>query len=334
MRRRQIFWLLAAALIVGCGRNPAQRRDGTSSDRNESPAAKSDAEAHRVTPVQGLSWLKHLGLVVSETRLGQMGGVEPALLTPRREPVPGEGTLSGLRSVMRKYLSEFGSHPEQASRTLNEPFLLAGADLYRLNCQSCHGPDGKGAPPEINSLIEPVQGTSTFLINKRMQARGSPIGAELAQQLASQAEATLRERLQNGGKKMPPFRHLLGDEVEALIGYLQKLAGVPSPKYADLLVQESAARVGEHVIKGTCHICHDATGPGGGRMMMMRGIIPSLASIPKDHSLSSVQQQVRYGSSGMMGMMMAGERMPAYPYFTDEEVAAGYFFLAEYPPQP
>lgn len=133
---------------------------------------------------------------------------------------------------------------------------------------------------------------------------------------------------------MPPFRHLRGDEVDALIGYLQRLAGVPSSKSANLLVRESAARVGEHMIKGTCHICHDATGPGGGHMMMMQGTVPSLASLPQDHSLGSVERQVQYGSSGMMRRMMGGETMPTFPYFTEEEIAAAYFYLVEYPPQP
>jgi mono/diheme cytochrome c family protein len=331
MRR---FWVLAAlcgGLILGCNCSSSTRRDGRTSDGSEPSTAKTEARAYTITPVQGLSWLKHLGLPISETHMGQMGGVARAPSTPREEPASKEWATSGLHSVMQRFLSEFGSNPQRASKTLNEPFMLAGADLYRLNCQSCHGPDGGGAPPEINSLLDPVQGTSTFLIKKRMEARGTPIGDDLAQQLARQADAALRDRLQQGGKKMPAFRRLRGDEMEALIGYMQKLAGVPSPKNTNLLVPESAARVGEHVIKGTCHICHDATGPGGGRMMM-RGIIPSLAGLPEGHSLSSVERQVQYGSSGMMGMMMGGQTMPAYPYFTEEEVAAGYFYLVVYPP--
>ncbi len=96
-------------------------------------------------------------------------------------------------------------------------------------------------------------------------------------------------------------------------------------------VKESGAHVGEQVIKGTCHICHDATGPGGTRMMiMMRGIIPSLASLPDDHSLEGVIRQVQYGTRMMM--MMRGNRMPPFPYFTDEEIAAAYLYLQAYPP--
>ena len=131
---------------------------------------------------------------------------------------------------------------------------------------------------------------------------------------------------------MPPFPHLRGDEVEALIGYLRELAGV-SAMSDTLRVVQSVARVGEHLVKGTCHICHDATGPGGGHMAMMRGTIPSLASFPRELSLSSLLRQVEYGSSGMMGMM-GGERMPPLPYLTEDEDAAAYFYLAEYEPRP
>lgn len=187
---------------------------------------------------------------------------------------------------------------------LNRTFVLAGADLYRLNCQSCHGPEGKGAPPEISSVIAPVQATSPVFVKKRMEARGTPIGDEFANQLAAQAEAALRYQLENGSERMPPFGNLRKDEIEALIGYLQKLAGVASAENSNLLVRESAARVGEHVAKRTCQICH------------------ALAGLTATHPLSSVQRQVRQGSPPMTRMMtlIGGDAMPAFPYFTEEEI--------------
>ena len=33
-------------------------------------------------------------------------------------------------------------------------------------------------------------------------------------------------------------------------------------------------------------------------------------------------------------MMMGGTQMPAFPYFTEEEIAAAYFYLEGYPPKP
>ncbi len=129
---------------------------------------------------------------------------------------------------------------------------------------------------------------------------------------------------------MPPFAYLRGDEVEALIGYLETLADVPPGKRAGLLVPETVTSTGEHIARGTCHICHDATGTAPARMMMQANI-PSLASIPRERSLSGVVHQVQFGSSGMM-KMMGNEVMPAYPYFSDEEIAAVYF--AAYSAQP
>jgi mono/diheme cytochrome c family protein len=240
----------------------------------------------------------------------------------------------GMSGIMQRYLSRYRSaRPEEKSGILNEPFSLTGADLYRLNCQSCHGPEGHGAPPEINSLIDPVRATSAEAVLQQMQARGRAIPKSMAESLAASADSAIYQRLEQGGTKMPPFRHLRGDEVTALVSYLKVLAGVLPTREGERPVPQSAARVGEHLVKGTCHICHDAVGPGGGNMAMMQGIIPSLASMPEQMSLSSVVRQVQYGSSAMVSMM-GGQTMPAFPYFTQDEVAAGYFYLQGYPPLP
>ncbi len=68
-------------------------------------------------------------------------------------------------------------------------------------------------------------------------------------------------------------------------------------------------------------------------MAMMRGIIPSLASFPKQNSIQQVVRQVKLGSSRMM-RMMGGDTMPAFPYLSEEEIAAAYLYLVEYPPKP
>jgi len=298
-----------------------------------------EQEAPKVTPVQGPSWLKRLGLSLRQTRMGQMGGTQSAprsqLVEPESSPggEPEPSFLSQLAGIVRQIFSVFRSDRNAYTDLLNKTFVLRGADLYRLNCQSCHGPDGRGAPPEIKSLLDPVRGASPALVQKKMEERGRPIDLEFARELATGAEATLRQRLEQGGETMPAFPHLRGDEVEALLDYLKELAGVPASERRDLRVTQSVARVGEHLVKGTCHICHDATGPGGGHMAMMRGIIPSLASFPKQNSIQQVVRQVKLGSSRMM-LMMRGDTMPAFPYLTEEEIAAAYLYLMEYPPKP
>ncbi len=288
-----------------------------------------------VTPVYGKSRLSQLGLSVEATRMGHMGGAIPPLSTARREPAlavedwPRPGHLG---AIIRKFYSLFGLDDKKASEALNQPLVLIGADLYRLNCQSCHGPDGNGSPPEIKPVLGPVQGASPVLVQRRMEERGRPIDKAFAEELAADAEKALRERLIKGGEKMPAFRHLEGEEVGALFSYLKWLVGAPASETPDLRVVQSVARVGEHLGKGTCHICHDATGPGGGHMMMMRGTIPSLASFPKQKSMGEVAAKVLRGASGMMAMMHRS-RMPVFPYLMEEEVVASYLYLAAYPPR-
>ena len=79
---------------------------------------------------------------------------------------------------------------------------------------------------------------------------------------------------------MPPFRHLAPEEVAALRAYLEELAGVPGAQRKQIWLSEPAGRVGEHLVKGTCHICHEASGPGLAVGVAMRESIPSLARHP------------------------------------------------------
>lgn len=272
------------------------------------PRTAVSADLSDVSAVAGASWVKRLGLAVEDTALGQLGGRGPAPLSNRREP----------------YLT---TEAQQA-------FTLAGADLFRLNCQACHGPDGTGSPPEINSLVGPVQGTSAAWLAQEFRKKDRPVDEAFLKEVAASAEGDLRARLKNGGQKMPPFDHLRTDEVDALVGYLKRLTRVPDAGPTDRLLTESAARVGEHVVKGTCRICHDATGPGAGRMMMGGGTIPSLASLGAEAAVVEVVAKVRNGSSRMMMPMMGQSRMPVFSYLTPAEISAALVYLAAYPPQP
>ncbi len=216
-------------------------------------------------------------------------------------------------------------------------FVLAGADLYRLSCESCHEPGGTGVPPEINSLIGPVQATSAVLVRKQMKERGIDIDAKMVRELTSQAEAAIQTRLAHGGTKMPPFPHLQGAELEALRAYLNLLAGVPGAQMKQIRVREPALRVGEILIKGTCHICHDATGPGSGGVGMVAkpGVIPSLASVPKERTEFEVVRKVREGLPTPQATMPSSRgEMPIFSRLTPEEISAAYEYLANFPPEP
>ena len=330
------FTVLTAALMLVnfamASENQAIGQSAGSANRPNTGAA------YVVTPTNGPSWLKYLGIFeLRFTAMGQMGGYEPAPPSSRQEPrFPIEESASrgpmgmGRGGMMGGGYSNHRFSSYELEKLMNAKFLLAGVDLYRLNCRACHGPNGDGAPPEIRSLIGPVQGTSPSLIKERMKKMGRPIDDELAKELAAQAEQGIRDRLHKGGEKMPPFMHLDREEIDTLLQYLQKHVGAPESKGKEILVTQSVARVGEHLVKGTCQTCHDATGPGRGQMMgMTRGIIPSLASFPYEQSMQSIVWQVAQGSRPMM---MGGQRMPAFPYITNDEAAASYLYLVQYPP--
>src|SRR5271167_2674017 len=194
-----------------------------------------------VTAVVGESWLAHLNRSFNETSMGKTGRLGPPA------PQPGE-----MGSPWQPYLA-----PNVTSHTLT----LHGSDLYRLNCQGCHGESGQGAPPEINSVINPVRATSVALVMERMKTAGMDISHADAAKLAQQSNTALLQRLHNGGPDMPAFPHLNDAEIRSLIAYLKQLAGVPGAGSEQLAVKESSVRVGEHIVKTTCHTCHNAAGP-------------------------------------------------------------------------
>ncbi len=275
-----------------------------------------------VTSVGGPSWLRALAISVDATKLGHMGGGGAA---------PAAARAAAFDEDVRRAVGLAGSNDAAARASLEARVAIDGADIYRFECRSCHGPDGKGQPPEVGNILSLMRATSTALLEQNLRKAGKPVQPYLAKQLAEQAEKSLAERLRDGGKRMPSFRYLSEPERDALIRYLKHLAGMPA---AGGEVAESPARIGELVVQGTCRICHDATGPGGGHMMMMSGRIPALASIPEQLSLEAVVHKVRHGWSGMAGMMHRPvSRMPVFSYLSDEEVAAGYLYLAYYPPK-
>ncbi len=262
-------------------------------------------------PVSGPSWLQRLDVALDDTHLGKMGGDGAPPARAEREPAPDLGDAAG---------------PQPS-------FRLVGEDLYRLDCRACHGPDGRGAPPEINSIIDPVRATSPAVLEERQRAQGRKLPAGMASQLAADAEAAIRDRLAHGGKKMPAFAHLTGDEVSSLLAYLKVLAKVPGAgRPAE--VDDATPTVGEHLVKGTCHICHPATGPGPSHMMMyMQGVIPSLAGLAERESPEDIVRKVRRGYT-MMPMMRRMARMPVLGYLSEQEVLAAVLYLRERPPQP
>ena len=262
-----------------------------------------------VTPVVGPSWLTHLGLSLSRTNLGRGAG---------RYGPPGD----------QKDQTRAESLRVRPSST------LTGADLYRLNCQACHQAEGTGAPPEIRSLLTPVQGASLALVQKRLQeAKAKDAAAARAQ--ARHARADVLARVHEGGQRMPSREHLQDADLQSLFAYLTELAGTPDPERPKQQVV-SWARLGEQVVKGTCHICHDATGPRPTEAALAQGKIPSLESLLKTQRVSDFVHKARSGAPvrmGGAGLLHRG-RMPVFHYLRDEEVASAFVYLSTYRPRP
>ncbi len=159
----------------------------------------SEAKDPAVTPVVGPGWLTRLGVTLSQTSLGRGSG---RYGPPERTtaPAPSLGV------------------PAQAA--------LSGADLYRFNCQACHGLEGRGAPPEIKSAVDPVRGVPLDLLRAQMKAEHQPPGEAEARARPERVRAEILTRVHNGGQRMPSREHLSEGELDLLFAYLGVLAAV------------------------------------------------------------------------------------------------------------
>jgi mono/diheme cytochrome c family protein len=209
---------------------------------------------------------------------------------------------------------------------------LSGADVYRLNCRGCHGEFGAGAPPEINSVINPVRATSVAAIMARLKTAGANVSRADATRLAEQSKSMLLQRLHNGGEDMPAFPQLSAADIKVLTGYLKQLAEVPGAEHGS--VQASPLRVGELIVKSTCHTCHSATGENPTPRELSDGAIPPLSTLTSRVSRAEFVRKVTQGAPVVMGepALLYRGRMPVFYYLSEEEAADVYEYLVEYPP--
>jgi mono/diheme cytochrome c family protein len=275
------------------------------------------AYAQVVTPVEGESWLEHLHRSFNETSMGKSSGVYgPAAPMTSEWPLP----HSALK-VSNKFTGQ--------STT------LYGSDLYRLKCQGCHGAFGTGAPPEINSVIDPVRATSARMFIERMKKVGMDVTLKDAAPLAKQAEDMLLDRLHKGGTDMPsPNPDLTDAEVRSLFAYLRQLAGIPGAEKQQVPVVEPPLRVGEHIVKSTCHICHASVGHNPSPQELLEGQIPPLNRLTSRLGLNEFGTKITVGAPVLEGSIAIPVRghMPVFTYLTPDEAADVYLYLSLYPP--
>jgi mono/diheme cytochrome c family protein len=279
-----------------------------SSLMGQQPSRTSEA-----TPVTGESWLTHLQRPFNATNMGKTGYLGPS---------PSDSDNESAQSS-----------PMLSVHGLDHSVSLGGADIYRLNCRGCHGEQGQGSPPEIHSVINPVRAGSAALVIERMKSSGMDISHAQAVQMAAQARTAISERLHNGGESMPPFSYLKDAEARSLNGYLYQLAGVAGQRAST--IEESPLRVGELIVKSTCHICHDATGANPTPEQILQGAIPPLATLTKRTNQIEFVRKVTRGAPILMGTpaMLQRGRMPVFYYLTPDEAADVYSYLTLYPPR-
>lgn len=268
-----------------------------------------------VTAVEGESWIRHIHTTFNETRMGRTWELGPA------PPVSGNKATSWQLHLSPAY----DSHP----------VTLHGSDLFRLNCRGCHGELGHGAPPEINSIIGPVGATSPATTMERMKKAGREMSRSDANAIAKDSKTLLRQRLHLGGQHMPPPT-LSESEIRCLVPYLEQLSEVRGADANQLTVKESSYRVGEHIVKSTCHVCHNAFGPNPDPSEILEGAIPPLSTLTTRVSLPEFVRKVTSGATIIEGAPPASYRgrMPVYAYLSQDEAAAAYQYLLLYPPQP
>src|SRR4051794_12030527 len=170
-----------------------------SAQRQPWPNADADPS---VTPVAGPSWLTHLGTAGVGSRLG------------RGAAVYGPGGDTKIDAL-------------QQSLGVPRTFTMTGADLYRLNCQACHLAQGTGSPPEIRSVLGPVQGASLEAVRKRLRDEHQASVNKTAPVEAGKARAAIFARIHQGGRMMPPRDYMRDEDAQALYAYLPHLAGIP-----------------------------------------------------------------------------------------------------------
>lgn len=278
--------------------------------------AQTNATKHTsVTAVEGESWISHLHKRFGETSMGRTSDLGPAPPRPGNEAPPWQLNLSP-------------GFP-MSLVTLN------GADLFRLNCQGCHKQSGHGAPPEINSVIDPVRATSVAVITAEMKAAGREMSQSEIAAMAKEAKVMLLQRLHVGGEHMlPPV--LSETEIHSLVAYLEQLSGVPGAEKRQIAVKESSYHVGEHIVKSTCHVCHNATGPNPSPQQILEGAIPPLATLTTRVGLPDFVRKVTKGAPIIMGTPPTSYRgrMSVFVYLSQDEAAAAYLYLSRYPPRP
>ena len=127
---------------------------------------------------------------------------------------------------------------------------------------------------------------------------------------------------------MPSFAHLSNDEINVLRPYLDQLAGIRGAERQQRQIAAQPVRVGELIVKGTCHICHDATSNSARRPR--RSMASSHRSPPSVNSRRK-RRSPRSSARGLVPLHAGGQparqgRMPVLGYLSNADIASVYAY--------
>ena len=236
---------------------------------------------------------------------------------------PGVAAAAVTLMVLFGFLSLAPAQSESTDSSEDEKRMelhlyMKGRYVFQKNCVDCHGSTGRGNGPWAAELDVKPRNFRTGLFKFRTTPYGKlPVNDDLRR--------TIRSGI--SGTAMPVFSHLLDDEVDALILYLQNLSRSWSDETlhsAPLTIPavpewfSSVAELSSHAVRGRtrfaelCAVCHGPTGKGdgpGGLQLVdawEQPIRPANLSAPHHKSGDSPRDLYRTIATGMNGTPMMG----------------------------
>ena len=194
----------------------------------------------------------------------------------------------------------------RAVRLQEREFATDGATIFGAFCAGCHGPDGMGRR-------SPGMAAFPSIANPDFQ------------QLVS--NDFLRETIRRGrpGRRMPSWAEISGGlrpaEIDAVVGYLRTLSGVPEKiETGPARWVIAASALGQRLYASSCAGCHGAKGEGGEGPALNNQVL--LGSATDTYLVETI-------SNGRRGTAMSEFASPsvAHPAYAGNEIEAIVAFL-------
>ena len=211
------------------------------------------------------------------------------------------------------------SHEESVAEAQEEPgseqqfqkliHSVAGPDLFRAYCASCHGLDAKGHGPAAAALKTRVADLTVLANNN---------GGEFPSNRVRSTIMGEKVQAAHGSREMPiwgPIFHQVESDVdrghvrlENLVKYLESIQGIHSSQEerAPKIVAAGDLRSGTQLYKRYCAVCHGNDLKGNGPAPYpFTGLPPDLTTLTKRHG-------GKFPDAYVSDVMRNGVKIPAH----------------------